>query len=196
MTSNPIQSGYRRIWWGLVVRGALGVVLGVFIIWRPLDSVAAFALVIALWALLSGIAEIVHSFDLRPVLEHWWLMLLSGVISMGFGIAALYYYPGLSLTFAIVWTAWWLFATGFFAIYEAILERRSQMPWGWTLTWGILALATGILCLVSPPATLAAIMSVIAAFAIVSGGVLLYGAYKLSSFKSEFVAGLQTPGTR
>ena len=70
------------------------------------------------------------------------------------------------------------------------------MPWGWTLTWGILALATGLLCLVSPPATLAAIMSVIAAFAIVSGGVLLYGAYKLSSFKSEFVAGLQTPGTR
>jgi uncharacterized membrane protein HdeD (DUF308 family) len=44
MASDPIQSAYRRAWWSLVVRGLLGVALGVFIFWRPLESVAAFAL--------------------------------------------------------------------------------------------------------------------------------------------------------
>lgn len=193
MASNLIQSAYRRIWWGLMLRGVLGIALGVVILWRPMDSVAAFALVIALWALFSGLVQIVHSFDLQPVFDHWWLMLLTGIVSTGFGIAALYYYPVLSLSFAVVWTAWWLFVTGFFAIYEAVLERRAQMPWGWTLTWGIVAVATGILCLVSPPATLVAIMSLIAAFAIVSGIILFVGAYKLSSFKAELTAGIQAP---
>jgi len=188
MAIDPIHSVYRRLWWSLLLRGLLGIALGALIIWRPMDSISAFALVIALWALFTGIVQIVHAFDLRALLDHWWLMLLSGLISTVFGVAALYYYPGLSLTFAIVWTAWWLFLTGFFSIYIAVQERRVQMPWGGTLVFGILSVLVGVLCFVSPPVTLAAIMGLIAGFAIVSGGMLLFGAYKLSSTKAELIS--------
>ncbi len=187
MATDAIHSIYQRLWWSVVVRGVLGLALGALIIWRPLDSIAAFALVIALWALFTGIVQIVHAFELQPILDHWWLMLLSGLISAAFGIAALYYYPGLSLVFAVVWTAWWLFLTGFLSIYIAVQERRVHVPWGWTLTFGILSVLTGIFCFVSPPATLAAIMGLIAGFAIVGGAVLLFGAYKLSSTKEQLV---------
>jgi len=188
MASDLIQSAYRRAWWSLVVRGLLGVALGVFILWRPIESIAAFALVIATWALFGGVAQIVHAFDVRPVFTQWWVLLLGGIVGVAFGIAAFYYYPDLSLTFAVVWTAWWLLLTGGLAIYLAMQERQLGLPWGWTRTYGIAAIVTSALAFMKPPATLAAIMGLIAGFAIVSGVVLLVGAYKLASAKDALVA--------
>ena len=69
-----------RAWWGLVLRGLVSIALGVFIFVRPLESVAAFALVIAIWALVDGFTNIVHAFDLKPLYNHWWLMLLGGIV--------------------------------------------------------------------------------------------------------------------
>jgi uncharacterized membrane protein HdeD (DUF308 family) len=185
MATDLIQSAYRRAWWALVVRGVLALALGVFILWRPMESIASFALVIAIWALFSGIVQIVHAFDLRDLFQHWWVLLLSGLVSAAFGVAALYYYPGLSLAFAVVWVTWWLFLTGALAIYAAIVERRLGVSWGWTLTLGIVSIIAGVFALMHPPVTLAAIMGLIAGFAIVSGVVLLIGAFRLTSAKHE-----------
>lgn len=186
MVSDLIQTTYRRAWWSLLIRGLLALALGVLILLRPMESIASFALVIAIWALFSGIVQIVHAFDLRNIYPQWWVMLLSGLIGVAFGFAALYYYPVLSLAFAVIWVTWWLFLTGIVAIYAAIIERRAGMSWGWTLAFGILSIIAGVFALMAPPVTLAALMGLIAGFAIVSGVVLLVGAFKLISVKHEF----------
>ena len=191
MASDLIQSVYRRAWWSLVVRGLLGIALGVCILWRPMESVAAFALVIAIWALSGGIVRIVHAFDVRPVFSQWWVLLVDGLVGIAFGVAAFYYYPDLSLTFAVVWVAWWLMLTGGLAIYAAIQERQLGLPWGWTLAYGIAAVVTSVLAFTNPPATLVAIKSLIAGFAVVSGVLLLVGAYKLASTKDAVAAAVR-----
>jgi uncharacterized membrane protein HdeD (DUF308 family) len=150
-----------------------------------MDSIASFALVIAIWAVISGIVQIVRGFELRRVYGQWWFMLVSGLVSAAFGVAALYYYPGLSLTFAVVWAAWWLLLTGGLAMYAAFDERSAGISWGWTLTFGLVSILTGIFAFMSPPTTLAAIMGLIAGFAFVSGAVLLMGAFKLTSAKDR-----------
>jgi uncharacterized membrane protein HdeD (DUF308 family) len=183
--SEAIRTVYRRTWWALVLRGVLALAIGVFILRRPFDSIAVFALVIAWWALFSGIIQVVHAFDLRAVYSRWWLLLLSGLVSMAFGIAALYYYPALSLVFAVVWVTWWLFVSGAFAIAAAMMERRVGVRWGWTLAFGILCIVTAAFALMSPPATLAAIITLIAVFAIISGILHLVGAFALSSMKAD-----------
>jgi uncharacterized membrane protein HdeD (DUF308 family) len=187
MATDMIQSAYRRTWWALLLRGLLALALGLFILTRPLDSIASFALVIALWALFSGIVQIVHAFDLRSLFDKWWLLLLSGLVSAAFGVAALYYYPTLSLAFAVVWVTWWLLLTGGLAIYAAIVERRLGLSWGWTLALGIVSIIAAVFALMSPPVTLAAIMGLIAGFAIVSGVVLLMGALRLTSAKHDVI---------
>lgn len=192
MASNLLQSAYRGAWWGLVIRGLLALTLGVFILWRPMDSIASFALVIAIWALAGGIVQMVHAFGMRGVLPQWWLLLLSGLLSAAFGVAALYYYPGLSLAFAVVWVSWWLFLTGGMAIYAAMVERRIGVSWGWTLAFGIVSVLAGVFAFMSPPATLAAIMGLIAGFAFVSGIVLLMGAFQLSSAKQEVTGAMRS----
>ncbi len=191
MASDLIQSAYRRAWWSLVVRGMIGVVLGVCIIWRPIESVAAFAIVIAVWALVGGVVQIVHALELREVFSKWWVLLLGGIVGVAFAIAAFYYYPTLSLTFAVAWTAWWLLLTGGIAVYVAIQEKQLDLPWGWTMAYGIAAIVTSALAFMNPPATLAAIMALIAGFAIVSGVALLVGAYRLASVKNEFAAAVR-----
>lgn len=178
---DDLKRVFNRAWWALLLRGLLALTVGVFIFARPLDSVAAFALVIAWWALFSGFVNIVHAFQLKPVMNHWWVLLLSGLVGVGFGIAALVYYPGLSLSFAVVLVAWWLMVTGILGIYGAVLEKRLGVHWGWTAAFGVLSVVASVFALLSPPVTLAAIMGLIAGFAIVSGVAFVAGAFKLRS---------------
>ncbi len=167
---NDLRGVYHRTWWALMLRGLLGLAVGIYIFARPLDSVAAFALVIAFWALFAGSVEIVQAFELK-----------AGLVGVGFGIAALYYYPGLSLTFAVVMVSWWLTLTGILGIYAGVMQKSIGMPWGWTVAFGALSVVAGLFALLAPPVTLAAIMGLIAGFALVSGVAFVVGAFKLRS---------------
>jgi len=183
MIADDIKSVYSRTKWALVLRGVFGLVLGVFILARPLDSVAALAIVIAFWALLDGVTSIVRAFSIREIAPHWWVMLITGLVSVAFGIAALYYYPGLSLTFAVLWTVLWLLTAGLLAIYVAFQERKFGVSWGWTLAFGVVAVVGGILAYMHPQVTLAWLLALIATYGIITGIVMLMGAWKLQSFE-------------
>ena len=181
--SNPlidnIRMGFHRTWWALLLRGLLGLAVGILILVKPLDSVAAFALLIAWWALFIGLLEIVHALELRAVMKHWWVLLLSGLVGAGFGIAALMYYPGLSLSFAVLLVAWWLMLTGVLGLSGAMMQKGLGVQWGWSAFFGVVSIGAGVFALLSPPATLVAILSLIAGFAIVSGLALIFGAFRL-----------------
>jgi uncharacterized membrane protein HdeD (DUF308 family) len=190
MASDLVQHMYGRARWALLLRGLLALAVGVLIIARPMDSVAAFALLIAFWSIFIGISQIVDSIEARALLPHWWVFLLGGIISLAFGIAALYYYPGLSLTFAVVWTSYWLLLTGAVGVYAAIMERRVGAPWGWTFFFGLIAIVAGIYAFMVPPATLVAIMGLIAGFAIVWGIALLAAFFWLGAAKDKVTSNI------
>lgn len=164
-----------------MLRGLFALAVGVFILVRPLDSVAVFALVIAIWAMFAGIVDIVAAFDLRPAVAHWWVILLCGLVGVAFGVLAAIYYPGLSLTFAVVCAALWLMTTGVLQMYAAYRLKRLGLEWGWWVVFGVLGVAAGVAALLVPRVTLAVIMGVIAAFGIVGGIASIVGAVKLRS---------------
>lgn len=184
--TGEIAMVYNRAKWALVVRGLFGLVLGTFIISRPLESVAALALVIAVWALTDGIVNIVHAFELRTIVPRWWAGLLAGIVSVLFGVAALAYYPGLSLTFAVLWTAMWLVTAGIVGLMVTMQERSLDLSWGWTLLWSIIALVGGVIAVLRPAITLAGLISLIATFGIVGGLSLLLAAGRMQSVQSTF----------
>jgi uncharacterized membrane protein HdeD (DUF308 family) len=196
MISGEIVSAYHRAKWALLLRGILGIAVGVLILARPLESVAAFALVIAIWALVDGIVRIVHAFDLRPEIPHWWVLLLAGLVSAAFGVAALYYYPVLSLAFAVAWAAWWLMAGGALGIYAAVREKGAGLSWGWTMTFGVIALAAGVLAIAYPGVTLGWLMGIIAAFGIIGGIVMLVGAGKMQRVEHQVKEEFHDPRSR
>jgi uncharacterized membrane protein HdeD (DUF308 family) len=178
---DDVKRFYRLTWWALMLRGWFSIAVGIFVFVRPLESVAAFALLIAFWAIFGGLVEIMHALQLREMMKHWWVLLVAGLVGVGFGVAALVYYPGLALTFAVVWVAWWLTLTGVLGLYAAIQLKRLGMDWGMPAAFGAISVIAGVFALAAPPATLAAIMGLIAGFAIVGGIVLVAGAFRLRS---------------
>jgi uncharacterized membrane protein HdeD (DUF308 family) len=186
-----IRQKHRRTWWAFVVRGVLALAVGILVLARPLDSLAALALVVAIWALVSGVTEIIYSFHVRSVFGSWWVLLLGGFISTAFGAAALYYYPALSLAFMAVWIGLWLITGGVLGVYSSIHMRRSGLPWGWTCAWGVLSVLASVIAFIDPPATLTAILMLLAAFAIVSGTALLIAAWRIRSIAKHIAAVVQ-----
>lgn len=74
-----------RAWW-LVLFGILGIIVGFYTFVYP--GVTAFALLflIAGLAIARGISEIVHAIRLRKEISNEWWLILSGAISIIFGI--------------------------------------------------------------------------------------------------------------
>ena len=193
MIASDLRKAYNQTKWALVLRGLLSLVVGIAILVRPMASVAALALVIALWSLFDGIVNIVRSFSLRGIAQHWWVVLITGIVSFAFGVAALYYFPGLSLTFAVLWTAYWLTFSGVISVYIGWMERGAGVPWGWTMAFGVLAIVGGIFAFMNPGVTLASLLGVLAGFAIISGVFLLIAAGRMGSLQYDVNQAMSRP---
>ena len=77
-------AGGSRAW--LVLEGLLGVGAGIVTVVWPDITALALLWVIAFWAVLTGVLEIVAAVRLRRVLDNEWLLILAGALSIVFGL--------------------------------------------------------------------------------------------------------------
>ncbi|MFC3998178.1 HdeD family acid-resistance protein [Nocardiopsis sediminis] len=80
----------------LVVEAVLGVLFGIVALLWPGFTVLALALVIGAWAVVTGVFEVAAAVRLRKELAHEWLYVVSGVLSIAFGIV-IWFIPGVGL---------------------------------------------------------------------------------------------------
>jgi uncharacterized membrane protein HdeD (DUF308 family) len=81
--------GMRRqlsIWWLIVLEGAAGIVLGLLTFRSPDTTALVLLTIIAAWSIVTGIFEIVTALRIRTLIANEWLMILSGVVSIVFGV--------------------------------------------------------------------------------------------------------------
>lgn len=78
-------SGDRR--WMLILEGLVGIAAGIVTFVWPGAATLAILTIIAAWAIVTGIFEIIAAIRLREEIEGEWLMLFSGLLSVLFGIA-------------------------------------------------------------------------------------------------------------
>ena len=77
--------GHRR-WGAFLLEGILGILVGLYAILFPLAAAAIFVTIMAAWAVITGILEIAAAIRLRRHIQGEWLLILSGVLSILFGI--------------------------------------------------------------------------------------------------------------
>ena len=87
--------------WPLVLEGLVGIAAGVLTFIWPGAATLALLLIIGAWAFVTGIFEIVAAIRLREEIEGEWLLLVSGLLSVLFGIA-LAIWPAAGLV-AVTW---------------------------------------------------------------------------------------------
>jgi len=79
-------------WW-LCVLGALSLIGGLLALFWPTVTVIVLAVILALWALISGAVQLAGALQLREEIESEWLLGIGGVILMMFGLAVIAF-PG------------------------------------------------------------------------------------------------------
>jgi len=94
-------AGREERWWLLLVEEVLGVLAGlVAFLWPGITALALLYLVAA-WAIVTGILQIVGAIRLRREIEGEWALILGGVLSVIFGLV-LAVLPGSGIL-ALVW---------------------------------------------------------------------------------------------
>lgn len=71
----------------VIFRGIVGIMTGIATWFWPGMTVLALILMIATWAIITGAAEVAAAIRLRSEIEGEWLLGLSGLASMAFGVA-------------------------------------------------------------------------------------------------------------
>ena len=87
--------------WGLLLEGIVGIGAGIVTFLYPGLTALVLLYIIAVWALLTGILELVAAVRLRKVIQNEWWLALSGIVSVLFGIVLLAA-PGAG-ALAVVW---------------------------------------------------------------------------------------------
>jgi uncharacterized membrane protein HdeD (DUF308 family) len=77
--------GYPRVS-SLIFGGILGIIAGVIAFLLPGITALGLVILVAAWAIATGIMEIVAAIRLRKEISNEWLLILAGIASVGFGI--------------------------------------------------------------------------------------------------------------
>ena len=110
--------------WLMVLEGVLGIVVGVLIFLRPESAAIALIYLIAAWAIITGILQIVQALRLRRVIDGEWALIVGGLVSVIFG-ALLAIWPKESLI-ALVWI-FGVFAVAFGVMQLVMANRVRRM---------------------------------------------------------------------
>jgi len=93
--------GKDRSWWLEILEGIVGIVAGMIALIFPILAAEALVLIIAAWAIITGIFEIVAAIRLREQIRGELWLGLAGLASILFGVV-LFLFPGAG-ALSLVW---------------------------------------------------------------------------------------------
>jgi len=118
-----IVVGIRGRNWGYALLGLVGVIAGVVAALWPLLTAIVLVTIIAIWAIVIGVMEIVTAIRLRNEIEGEWLLALTGALWVLFGAYALFF-PGAG-ALSLVWLiGTWAIVIGVLELILAFRLRR------------------------------------------------------------------------
>ena len=116
---------------------------------------------------------------LRAVLvQNWWAVAIRGVLGIAVGVIA-FAMPGPTMLALVLLFAAYMLVDGIFAIIAAIRAGRQHERWGLLVLEGLADIVAGAIAVLWPGITVLAFVLLVAAWAIVSGGLVLAAAFRL-----------------
>ena len=100
-------------WGWMLTAGILGIFAGMIALAVPGLGVLALVWLVAAWAFMRGVLEIAAAIKLRKIIEGEWMLMIGGVLSLGFGIL-IASRPGLGALLLGTWI-------GVYAIFSGIV---------------------------------------------------------------------------
>lgn len=111
--------------------------------------------------------------------RNWWAVLLRGVVAVLFGIVAIGM-PGPTMLSLLLIFAAYMLVDGVLALIAAVRAARRSDRWGALALEGVVDILTGVIAFAWPGPTLIAFVLLVAAWALITGAVMIYSAFKLA----------------
>jgi uncharacterized membrane protein HdeD (DUF308 family) len=160
----------------LILRGALGVIVGIFAIAWPGITVLALVLLFAIYALGDGAVQLGAAFSSKsggPVARH----LLLALLDIGAGVVAIAW-PGITALALTLLVGIWALAAGFVELWAAFRVGEAAGTRAMFILGGLVSISLGVV-LSSRPDVGAVTLA------------LVYGLFSLSFGISQIVLGTQ-----
>ncbi len=113
-----------------VTMDILYIAFGAILILSPFFSallISIVPIIIGFWATITGITQIINSFKYKTIIKKWWIFLVLGILTAGFGIFVILN-PILVVKDLIVLFGVFYLLMGSFIIYNFIMDRRNENP--------------------------------------------------------------------
>jgi uncharacterized membrane protein HdeD (DUF308 family) len=121
------------------------------------------------------------AFATTPLLDaltaHWWLLRLRGIAAIAFGVLAFHFGDDSRFALTLVWGAYSL-VDGLMTLWVAVSGKRGT-PRHWLGLVGAAGIASSALAFTMPDRVAALLVVFVAAWAIVTGAMQLWGAIQL-----------------
>lgn len=169
-----------RHWLLLLFRGVAAIVFGIAAWLRPVVALAVLALLLGAYALVDGAIAVATAMRERRVHPFWWGQLVTGVLGVVVGGAAIAspFRAGVSLLIVI---GLWAIASGLVEIVTALALRRSMRGEWRVLLSGIASVVLGLFFLARPDAAATTVHWMLSTYAIFAGAVLVALAFRTRS---------------
>jgi uncharacterized membrane protein HdeD (DUF308 family) len=112
------------------------------------------------------------------LIQNWWALALRGVCAILFGIVALVV-PGAVLVTLALFFAAYLLVDGLLAIIAAVRAAQRHERWGMLLAEGLVDIVVGVVAFLFPVSAVVAFVFMTAAWALLTGILLIVAAFKL-----------------
>lgn len=165
-------------WDMFLVRGILAILFGIAMLVMPGITLIVLVVLFGGYALVDGVILSVLAIKDRKIHPDWWLMLLTGLVSIGAGIVT-FAWPGITAVSLFYIIIAYAIATGIFEVIYAIRFRK-VIEGEWLLVLdGILSVAFGILLIAQPVAGALTVLWLMGVYAIAYGAMLAVLAFRL-----------------
>jgi uncharacterized membrane protein HdeD (DUF308 family) len=170
-----------RNWWLMLLRGCVAIGFGVLVLAEPQISLLVLVYLFGTFAMVEGVLGVSVAIEAHRELSSWGMLLLWGLLGVAVGSLA-FARPDVTALALLFYIALWAIATGALEIAVAI-RLREVMKNEWLLILaGIASVVFGVLLVAQPGAGALAVLSLIAAYAIVFGILVVLFAFRIRSF--------------
>ncbi|MGU3385294.1 HdeD family acid-resistance protein [Methylobacterium sp. D53M] len=121
--------------------------------------------------------------------RNWWLVALRGVIAVLFGAVA-FIAPGAFVLSLVLFFAAYMLVDGVVAVVGAVRAAQRHERWGFMLVEGLVDIVVGVAAVLVPAAAVWAFVLLLAAWALVTGGLMIAAAFRLHLHYGRWWLGL------
>jgi uncharacterized membrane protein HdeD (DUF308 family) len=173
----------KRHWWVPVIRGIFAIVFGIIAFVYPGLTIATLVLFFGAWVLIDGIFRIVGAIGHRASDPDWGWQLVIGILGIVVGLLT-FHAPQITALALVIYIAAWALMIGASEIAIAVKMRREIKGEWFLILMGLASIVFAVLLLWNPIAGAAAVIWLIAWYAVVIGILAIFFGFRLRSLRT------------